>query len=162
MTRSSAGFTLIELLVVVTIGAVLSSLVILAVGRWQSDDAPLRQAQRFAAQLEFQCEQALFQGRPRALRLTAAGYESWQLGSSGWLPVPLSASSRPRDWAASVRPTLMIEGRGQALAEDEDPPQIVCQPLGERTPFELTLSGADVQVRLSGNAGGRLQLIESP
>lgn len=158
MIRTNAGFTLIELLVVVTIGAVLASLVILSLGPRISDHAPLRQAQRFAAQLEFQCEQALFQGRPRALRVTATGYEAWQMLGSGWAPVP--ATKGFPGWADSIRPSLLIEGRNQALAGEDDPPQIVCHPLGERTPFELSLVGADAEVRLSGDAGGGLHLGE--
>ena len=160
MVRQSSGFTLIELLVVVVIGAVLAGLAVLSVGGWGSHDDPERQAARFAALLEAQCEQALFQSRARGVRLSADGYDFWQAAATGWARVPAAGIGRSRSWPDGLEPRLFIEGRRQALEPVEERPQIVCQPLGEMTPFELELGGTAGRARLSASAGGRLSLRE--
>ncbi len=153
MGRRERGFTLIELLVVVVIAATLTGLAVLNLGDWRSADDPERHLQRFAALLEAQCDAALFQSRPRGIRLTTDGYDFWQAVDGGWAPVAGEDMERPRDWPSMIQPRLFIEGRRQALDDEEAPPQIVCQPLGEMTAFELEL-GADL--RLSASAGGQL------
>lgn len=158
MGRSAAGFTLIELLIVVVIGAVLAGMAVLSVGDWRSADAPDRQLERFLALLEAQCDAALFQSRPRGVRLTAAGYDFWQASSAGWVALPPAGLDRPRDWPQDLQPRLLVEGRPQALAEDEAGPQIICQPLGELTAFELELGQGSERMRLSATAGGRFAL----
>ncbi|MFW5815522.1 MAG: GspH/FimT family pseudopilin [Wenzhouxiangella sp.] len=158
MRAAVSGFTLIELLVVVAIGAVLASLVVLGMGRWTSPDDPERQLARMAALLELQCEQALFQSRPRGLRVTAAGFDFWQASASGWIELPAAGINRPRAWSDAAEPELFLEGRRQALDEDIDRPQIQCQPLGEVTAFELELDTGEQRVRLTVSGGGRTQL----
>lgn len=158
MRPISQGFTLIELLVVVTIGAVLAGLVVIGLGRWPSPDHPERQLARMAALLELQCEQALFQSRPRGIRVTAAGFDFWQAGSAGWVELPASGINRPRAWTGAVEPGLFLEGRRQALEDEIEQPQILCQPLGEVTPFELELSVRDQRARLKVSSGGQQQL----
>ncbi|TVS11538.1 MAG: type II secretion system protein GspH [Wenzhouxiangella sp.] len=158
MLRPAPGFTLIELLVVVLIGAILATLAVLSVGPWQSEDDPERQLARFAALLDAQCEQALFQSRPRGIRLDADGYDFWQATADGWARAPDDRLGRPRSWAEAAAPLLLIEGRRQQLEETAATPQIVCQPLGEMTAFELAIGPAGERVRLSASAGGRLSL----
>lgn len=158
MARRAAGFTLIELLVVVVIAAVLTGLVVLTIGDWRSDEDPERQLQRFAALLEAQCDAALFQSRPRGIRITRAGYDFWQAVDGGWVRVASEGVNRSRDWPAGLLPRLFIEGRRQALGDEDVLPQIVCQPLGELTAFELELGAADAAVRLSASAGGQVSL----
>ena len=158
MGRAASGFTLIELLVVVLIGAILATLAVLSVGSWRSDDDPERQLARFAALLEAQCEQALFQYRPRGVRLDAAGYDFWQATADGWARVPDDRTGRPRSWPETAAPLLLIEGRRQRLEETAGAPQIVCQPLGEMTAFELAIGPAGERVRLAGSAGGHLAI----
>ena len=158
MGRRVSGFTLIELLVVVVIAAVLTGLAVLGIGNWRSADDPERHLQRFAALLEAQCDAALFQSRPRGVRLTGAGYDFWQAVDGGWAPVAADGVNRPRDWPGGLQPRLFIEGRRQALVDEDALPQIVCQPLGELTAFELELGVAAAAVRLTGSAGGRLEM----
>lgn len=158
MRRPPAGFTLIELLIVVVIGAVLAGLAALSVGSWRSTDAPEPQLRRFLALLEAQCDAALMQSRPRGVRLSSGGYDFWQATSGGWVLLPAEGLSRPRDWPQGLEPRLFVEGRRQTLAEEPDSPQIICQPLGELTAFELELGQAHERVRLSGSAGGRFSL----
>ena len=152
------GFTLIELLVVVVIGAVLAGVVALSVGGWRSDAAPERQMARFRALLEAQCDAALMQSRPRGVRLSLAGYDFWQATSEGWVALGSGGLDQPRDWPHGLEPTLIVEGRRQVLSENPPQPQIVCQPLGELTAFELELGVGDERRRLSADAGGRFSL----
>ena len=153
MAARVQGFTLIELLVVVVIAAVLTGLAVLSLGAWRSADDPEAQLQRFAALLEMQCDAALFQSRPRGIRVTAAGYDFWQAVDGGWAPLTGGGVDRPRDWPAGIQPRLFIEGRRQALDDQDAPPQIVCQPLGELTAFELELGAG---LRLTASAGGQI------
>lgn len=147
------GFSLIELLVVITIAAVMASLVVLSVGGWQSADSPERQLDRFAAQLEQQCEQALLQSRARGMRLTPAGFEAWHLTSQGWQTLGGTA----RQWPDGIQPRLAIDGFPINLATPSSAPQIVCEPLGELTAFELDFLGPAAGPRLLGHAHGRLE-----
>ncbi len=158
MGRRPGGFTLIELLVVVTIGTVLAGIAVLSLGRWGSADEPREQLARLAGLLELQCEQALFQARSRGIRVLDSGFDFWQAGSAGWAPLPGEGVSRPRAWTAGAEAVLFIEGRRQPLTDTDDVPQIVCQPLGELTPFELELRVADRAARLAVSAGGRIDL----
>lgn len=162
MVPRAAGFTLIELLVVVVIAAVLTSLAVLSLGQWRSADDPEHQLTRFAALLEAQCDAALFQSRPTGIRVTRAGYDFWRADDGFWLPVPADSMLRPRQWSAVPEPRLFIEGRRQALAEQDEGPQIVCQPLGELTAFELELADPPGLVRLSASPGGRLVVQANP
>ncbi len=145
------GFTLLEVLVVVVIAALLTGLVLLRVGQWRGPDDPSAQLERLAALIEAQCQQAVFQARPRGVRITLEGYDFWQAASQGWQPLPAEGIGRPRAWLGEHPPRLLVEGRASTLA-DASAPQIVCAPLGELTLFELTLAEA----RLLGRGDGRL------
>lgn len=151
----SAGFTLIEMLVVVTIAAVLAAMVVLRLGSDGSED-PARQLERLAALIENQCEQAMFQARPRGIRITTAGFDFWQLADNAWQRLPSDGISRPRSWPVDVRPQLLLDGHSALIDADRAAPQIVCQPLGELSPFELQLQGDGGTWRLAGRADGAL------
>lgn len=151
--QGQPGFSLIELLVVITIASVLATLVVLSVGGWQSADSPERQLDRFAAQLGQQCEQALLQSRARGMGLSETGFEAWHLTSQGWQTLAGSA----RHWPAEVQPRLMVDGFLVNLAAPPPAPQIVCEPLGEMTAFELDFHGPGSGPRLLGHAHGRLE-----
>jgi general secretion pathway protein H len=151
----SAGFSLIEILVVVTIGAVLAAMVVLRLGSDGGQD-PTRQLERLAALIENQCEQAMFQARPRGIRVTHAGYDFWQLAGPAWQRLPAEGISRPRSWPVETRPELQLDGHAARIDADRLSPQIVCQPLGELTPFELQLRRDGQSWRLAGRADGAL------
>jgi len=168
---SARGFTLIEVLVVLAIAATLTSLVLLRLGSWQNPEDPQRILERIAARMTHQCEQALFQSRPRGLRLTEQGYTAWQGGPDGWQPLPQrgpdQAQSIPRalDVALELGGYPVELGEGATAGDREEPgslrPQIICQPLGELTPFRLILTqAAGPAWSLEGEAGGRLILAQ--
>lgn len=157
----SAGFSLIEILVVVTIGAVLAVMVVLRVGGDGAQD-PARQLERLAALIGNQCEQAMFQARPRGIRVTRSGYDFWQLAGDGWQRLPAEGISRPRSWPSEARPELLVDGHGARIDDDRLVPQIVCQPLGELSPFEIQLHSDGRIWRLAGRADGALMAASPP
>ncbi len=171
--RSARGFTLIEVLVVLAIAATLTTLVVLRFGTWQDPDDPQRILERLAARIDHQCEQALFQSRPRGLRLTARGYDVWQGGPDGWQPLPQQGPDQAQSIPRSLEFALELggypvdlpdPGAGPDSARESGEsgsisPQLICQPLGELTPFRLTLTEAQGEPwTLEGDASGRLTL----
>ncbi len=161
MKLRSAGFTLIEVLVVVAIAAILTALVVLRLGDWRSPDDPRLQLERLASLIERQCEQAMFQARPRGIRVTEAGYDFWQASSQGWVALAPEGLDRPRAWVIGEGPELLVEGHGVDLAGEPDGPQLTCQPLGELTLFEIVLRDQAGRYRLVGNSGGQLAVTSS-
>ncbi|MCC5864731.1 MAG: GspH/FimT family pseudopilin [Wenzhouxiangella sp.] len=150
------GFSLLEVLVVVLIGAILATLVMLRLGDWSSPDDSQRQLERLAALIAHQCEQAVFQARPRGIRVSASGYDFWQATSQGWVPLAASGLDRPRAWSGNQVPDLVVEGHAADLGRDPDGPQLACQPLGELTLFELVLRHDGRVHRLSSRGNGEL------
>jgi len=159
------GFTLIEVLVVVAIMAAVSALVVLRLGQWSSPDDPERVLERLAARLGHQCEQALFQGRARGLRLADHGYDFWALGPEGWQALADRPANRRQSFPDALTVELELAGQPaeldlpeSALADPERwPPQITCQPLGELTPFRLALIQGRQSWELEGYGSGRLE-----
>jgi general secretion pathway protein H len=158
MRSSPRGFTLLEVLVVVAIAAIMTSLVMLRLGTWRSADDPGHQLERLAALIDNQCQQAVFQSRPRGVRLTETGFDFWQATSEGWLRLSGDGINRARDWTGEVRPDLLVEGHAARLDGPPEGPQIICQPLGELTPFEFSLNLDHQHFRLSGRGDGQLTL----
>jgi prepilin-type N-terminal cleavage/methylation domain-containing protein len=177
--RPARGFTLIEVLVVLAIAATLTTRVVVRFGTWQDPDDPQRILERLAARISHQCEQALFQSRPRGLRLTARGYDAWQGGPDGWQPLPQQGPDQAQSIPRSLEFALELGGYPVDLPDpglypsaNPDPdstrergepepirPQLICQPLGELTPFRLTLTEAQGEPwTLEGDASGRLTL----
>ena len=154
--RAQAGFTLIEVLVVVAIAAILAALVVLRLGTWSSGAEPERQLEKLAALIDFQCEQALFQSRARGIRLSREGYDFWQATAQGWAPLPGDETSRARAWRGEVDIDLVVEDRSVALEEAPASPQLVCQPLGELTSFNLSIRSGSRAAALIGSPGGQL------
>lgn len=156
--RNQPGFTLLEVLVVVAIGAVLVGLVVLRMGDWRGPADPERQLERLVALIEAQCEQAMFQSRPRGIRITEEGYDFWQSASEGWVILSGDGINRPRMWQGEVDLTLDVSGYRSRLSDEPEAPQIWCDPLGELTLFTLGLEGGGVRADLTGNGLGRLRV----
>lgn len=146
--RSSAGFTLIEVLVVVAIAAVVTVLVLLRLGDAGAPEGADRQLERLAALIQAQCDQALFQSRPRGVRVLPTGYDFWQRADRGWVQLPGDGINRPRSFSDGSRVELDVDGHAARLHADIGAPQLFCEPLGGVTPFVLTLQAGDRRARL--------------
>lgn len=161
-TGKTEGFTLVEVLVVVAIAGLVASLVVLNLGSWRSPARPDAQLERLAALIDYQCEQALFQSRPRGIRLTRDGYDFWQASSQGWLDLSQDEVSRPRGWRDDPELELFVDQQRVAIEDEPEAPQLICQPLGELSAFTLTLRLDSVGATLSGEPNGRLALERVP
>ena len=91
------------------------------------------------------------------IRVAIDGYDFWQQRSDGWLPLAPDGSNRPRSFGEVLDVSLWMDGYRVELEDVPDQPQIVCQPLGELTPFELTLQSEAVRWQLVGRANGELE-----
>lgn len=158
LRRFPGGFTLIEVLVVVAIAAIVTALVVLRLGSWHDPADPATQLQRLAALIEHQCEQSMFQSRPRGVRLDEEGYDFWQATGDGWAPLPDEKLDRRRLWAGEPRLELVLDGHRVPLGDTPQAPQIVCHPLGEMSPFSLDFRLHGRSLALVGEARGRLAL----
>ncbi|QOC23136.1 prepilin-type N-terminal cleavage/methylation domain-containing protein [Wenzhouxiangella sp. AB-CW3] len=152
------GFTLLEVLVVVAIGAIMVGVVVLRMGDWRTEMSPDRQLERLAALIEAQCDQAMFQSRPRGIRITEEGYDFWQSASDGWVVLSGEGINRPRHWQGGLEPSLDVTGYRARLDEEPELPQLWCDPLGELSLFTLTLEGGGLRASLSADRPGRLRV----
>ena len=170
--RRSRGFTLIEILVVLALIALLTGMAVLSTGVIGNPET--REARRLAATLKLAVDESRLQGRVLGLRFDSRGYSYLELipgesdAGSGfefvWNPIARRGALAARDWPASLRPELSINGRPAvaSMSSNTRTPQIVLLPEGEFTPFSLRLSGpreAGVLVRFS--ASGKLDIQDS-
>lgn len=146
--RSSAGFTLIEVLVVVAIAAVVTVLVLLRLGDAAAPDRADRQLERLAVLIQAQCEQALFQSRPRGVRVLPTGYDFWQRADGGWVLLAGDGINQPRSFGDGSRVEFDVDGHPARLHAEIEAPQLTCEPLGGVTSFVLTLQVGDQRARL--------------
>jgi len=161
--RPGRGFTLIEVLVVVAIAAILAALAVLQLGTLKRPDSPDFRLRQLAGLLEAQCQQALFQARPRGLRVTTQGYDFWQHTAEGWVVLAGSDLDQPRQWPGAWGFDLVVEGHRLDLGDEPPGPQIACYPLGELTPFSLAVNAEPGHpVRVTGSSDGRLALETGP
>ncbi|SMF77985.1 GspH/FimT family pseudopilin [Allosphingosinicella indica] len=81
----SDGFTLVELLIVLTIIAIVSTAVVLAIPGDRSH--LIGEAERFAARAKAVQDRAVIDARATSIRVTASGYGFDQRGPGGWQPL---------------------------------------------------------------------------
>lgn len=138
------GYTLVEVIVVLIIVATLSGLIIIRVGQFGTAP-PAQQLDRLATLLAGWCEQAVFQQRNLAVRISADGYDFWEpdyaTGDVGVRSVSWRESRHeqyaPRAWEGDVEPDLVVSGQVTEL--DLDVPQLRCFASSQMTPFTLRL-----------------------
>jgi len=162
MSQGGRGYTLLEVLVVVAIASILTSLVILRPGLWMAVDGPRAALERLVGVLHTECEQALFQGRARGLRLGLDGYDFWQLDSDLWTALPAAQQRRAGRWPEGAAVGVEVGGRPLTLAADPDQrPQLICAPLDSVDAFVVRLVLADGQWQLDYNGRDHWSIEES-
>lgn len=132
----SRGFTLIEVLMVVVILAVVTAAGVQVMSGMSATDRMKRQAEQFVSNLQFMCEQALFENRAYGLEVLSSGSEVMTFQGKEWLPAPNIATSFDSDeWPKELR----LQGQLTLLsATPKNNPHIMCDTLGMVSPFELT------------------------
>jgi type II secretion system protein I/type II secretion system protein H len=156
--RRQAGLSLIEILVVVAILAALVAAITLSVDAVGAPRQLEREARRLAALTELACEQAQLSGHEHGLHLLAEGYGfsvatgvAWRLHDEGAL--------RPRELPAGIALRGARNGVELAAADGYgDPPQVVCFPSGELSPYVATFRAGASATRaiVDADASGRV------
>lgn len=136
--RPASGFTLIELLVVMVVAGVIATVVGLStVGGGQRD--PATQGDRLALRVQAQCDRAVLESRLIGLRLHGGGYDFWQRAPDGWLRLE-SPPLAPGTWPEDTRIVARLDGEAMRIGNAATAPQVLCNPVGELTPFALRIS----------------------
>jgi general secretion pathway protein H len=136
------GFTLVELLVVLTIVALMSAAVVLAV---PDPEGPLAaEAERFAARAKAAQERAIMDNRSFALKLTADGYAFER--------------RQGREWQTLVDKPFATVAWKDGTAPSLEGGRIIFDPTGYAEPLRLTLSRGGEQVSVEIAEGGRIRV----
>jgi general secretion pathway protein H len=127
------GYTLLEMLVVIVILGILSGFIVLSLRGTSEQERLLEAADRLAALVRHQCEEALLNGRTVRLLLDDRGYRFEVATRGGWSASP-DPVFRPRSWPVPLDADIEIDGLQPGSAD-----AVYCLPSGEITPFELRL-----------------------
>lgn len=165
---TARGMTLIEVLVVVVIASVVATLVTLRLGAFNLNPSPRDQLSEVAQAVDAVCEQALFRGKPQTLLF----YDQGLIWND-------TKTSELVTWSAGSQPRLVIEGHATPIPNTPEssmirsgadlgsvglPPSdsirfhILCDPLGQRTAFELQLGDGDRLATLLMASDGQWQI----
>lgn len=114
--------------------------------------------ERLAALADQQCEQALLLSTVQGLRIDQEGFQRWQWQDLTWQPVAGSGGQ----WPAGAAPELQVDGHRAALPSQaaQASPQILCDPVGTRSAFELSIGPANQRWRLRVNGAGDAEVLK--
>ncbi len=138
--RRSAGFTLLELLVVLFIIGVVASIVIVSIVGSDHKSIVRHEADRIVRTIELARREATLRNELWGVVLDTNQYElrQYEFQSEEWLPIdrkPYVGMVLKEDYLLRYTVPDAIRNEG---AEDEGPmPQIVIEPTGEITPFQI-------------------------
>lgn len=134
MRVATRGFTLIELLVTVAIVAVMSGVLVLAVGAGDEEQALQREVERLAARIGYACERAELSGRDLGLHLRAGGYAFSAFQLEGWQFIEDDVALK----RIELPSTIELRAEDQEL-DDQFPtePQFLCHASGEALPMRI-------------------------
>ncbi|HEY7906826.1 MAG TPA: prepilin-type N-terminal cleavage/methylation domain-containing protein [Wenzhouxiangella sp.] len=163
MPASNRGLTLIETLVVLVIASVMATLVTLRLGVFEPTQSTQDYLSDVAQAVDAVCEQALFRARPQTLSFYAQGliWNGVQDGALVTWPDETSAALTVEGHAASLRESPPTNsGDASVQSSGARPFHVLCDPLGQRSAFELRLQQASESATLVMAADGQW-LIES-
>ncbi len=144
MPFSSRGLTLIETLVVLVIASVMATLVTLRLGVFDQTASLRDHLSDVAQAVDAVCEQALFRARPQSVSFYAHGLIWNGVDNSALVtwPTEIRAAVRIEGHATPLQknPLSASAGAREGVGDFEGMPfHILCDPLGQRTAFELQL-----------------------
>ena len=137
---------------------VLSGFIILSLRGNTEAERLSEAADRVAALVQLQCEEALLGNHAMRMRLDNSGYRFEVSTRSGWEKHGRDVF-RSRTWPVPLAARLTVDGWADAMGIGGDN-HVYCLPTGELTPFELELStrnGSRAAVRAT--AGGIIERI---
>ena len=140
----ASGFTLIEVMVVLTIIAVLAGMVALRLGDRGREVQHERELRRLQQAITLAAEEAIIQGRPYGLAVSARDYRFCRREQGSWKAIDtdrgLKAHDLPENLLLQIDSELPQSSstRGDGEAEGSCP-MIRLFPSGEAEPLQLTL-----------------------
>ena len=173
--RRQSGFTLLEVLLVAMLMGLVATAVTLSMGGAKGDREIDKQARRLMATLQLAQEYAVMDGRLVGIRVEENGWQFMQRQAKDrkWLALTGDKQLGQVQLPENMVLTLELEGFGWQPDPDEErekkrddkerTPQLLSFPGGELTPFTLTFSQQDDEVRytriVKGDEFGRLTLL---
>lgn len=173
--RCQSGFTLLEVLLVAMLMGLVATAVTLSMGGAKGDREIDKQARRLMATLQLAQEYAVMDGRLVGIRVEENGWQFMQRQAKDrkWLALTGDKQLGQVQLPENMVLTLELEGFGWQPDPDEErekrrddkerTPQLLIFPGGELSPFTLTFSQQDDEVRytriVKGDEFGRLTLL---
>ena len=163
MTAPAHGFTLLEVMVVLVLIGIITGFALLSAGRGPQDRLA-EEAQRLAALVQLQQQEAILASELRGIRFSRTGYALLRRDAKNNWQAPTAADSLiqhqlPDDMVLG----LWVEGQPIALKNPPKWPQVVLLASGEATEFVAVFGLADEppgstapRYRVAADAMGRL------
>lgn len=146
--RAQTGFTLIELLIVIVLIGIISTLTTLSIHSADLRDQQHLEGEKLLQLMQLAVQEAMIQGMPIGLQCYRQGYRLLSMNHDHW-----QTNNKDRFFQTqSIHPALTISLRtaDQALVLPDQvsaypQPQIVFDPEGNVTPFQLLIVAQDSQ-----------------
>ena len=168
---ATGGFTLLEVMVVVVLIGIIASFAVLQIPSTTPAERAYNEAQRLAAVMRQQWQEAVLLGQQRGVLFDENTYLILELGldNKKWLPLTTNTQSLKRhQLPPQLALELAVEGRPVAFqtnASRSERPQILFLSSGEQTEFKLTLVSENQQssgYQLTGYINGTITLAVIP
>jgi len=169
---ATGGFTLLEVMVVVVLIGIIASFAVLQIPSNTAAERAYNEAQRLAAVMRQQWQEAVLLGQQRGVFFNKNTYSILELNLADkkWLPLSTNTQSLTRhQLPPQLALTLAVEGRPVTFQQTNESrserPQILILSSGEQTEFELTLVSSSEQnsgYQLTGNIDGSIKLAAIP
>lgn len=165
----AAGFTLLEVLLVVSLVGVLAGVAVLRVGGVPGREVAT-EAERLGALLRVARQEALLRGEVVGVTFTTGGYRFLRPHEEealrvAWRPFADEHPLEPRTLGEHTTLRLRVEGAPAALdppgpgeGVTEGAPQVLLEPTGRVTPFQVLLERGNARVRLEAAPVGRFDV----
>lgn len=159
--RRVRGFTLLELLIVLSIIGILAAFVVVTIVGSDHESIVRNQADRMIRTLELARKESMLRNELWGVLLDEDSYEfvMYDFDQIQWLPI-----DRKPYFESSIERNLELvfntpeELANETSGEEGEVPQIVIEPTGEITPFQIDIRHADSLVTSSFESDGISQV----